>query len=224
MSTSERVEYRGVEYHSLRALARAYGVDFGTFHARLKRGFSYEAALQPAGSIRHRTTVRGQLFESQKAACTAFGVNYNTVKDRMMRFDITLEQAIFWEPRERPVGEKCDAHGVLRWTYWARIRRGWTEDQALGLVPPPVHPPSPRSEVSLKFQYGITIDEYETLLAKNNGLCWICNEEPNPPCIDHDHKTGRVRGILCKACNTAIGRMKDDPSRLRAAAVYLEAL
>lgn len=40
--------------------------------------------------------------------------------------------------------------------------------------------------------------------------------------VDHNHRTGKVRGLLCNACNLSIGKMRDDPTRLRAAATYLE--
>jgi hypothetical protein len=50
--------------------------------------------------------------------------------------------------------------------------------------------------------------------------CAICGQRCEPH-IDHDHRTGRVRGILCNQCNLAIGLMKDKPSRLIKAAKYL---
>jgi len=79
---------------------------------------------------------------------------------------------------------------------------------------------------TIKWAYGITIEEYETLVAKQNGQCAICGTTNTAPwphlCIDHDHNTGKVRGLLCGSCNQGIGRLKDSPVLCRKAAEYLE--
>lgn len=73
--------------------------------------------------------------------------------------------------------------------------------------------------------FGITVEQYEQMLAAQAGGCAICGE----PCksgkrlaIDHDHVTGVVRGLLCINCNQAIGKLRDDPAILRRAIAYLE--
>lgn len=77
----------------------------------------------------------------------------------------------------------------------------------------------------LRATYGITVEEYNSLLEEQNGVCAICEDTyKHALCVDHDHKTGEIRGLLCKPCNLAIGNMKDDPDRLRNAARYLEAM
>lgn len=74
---------------------------------------------------------------------------------------------------------------------------------------------------------GATERELEVLLEQENEGCAICGGAPNGGCsrlaVDHDHRTGRVRGLLCMHCNQAIGKFKDDPKLLRRAADYLEA-
>lgn len=77
-------------------------------------------------------------------------------------------------------------------------------------------------------KYGLTLEQYMALHAAQGGKCKICRSEETSRrrsrlCVDHCHKTGRVRGLLCSVCNRAIGYLKDDPARLRAAAAYLEA-
>lgn len=73
---------------------------------------------------------------------------------------------------------------------------------------------------------GMEIDSYEEVwdfhYKKQNGLCAIC-EEPlgKTAAMDHDHVTGRVRGLLCFSDNVAIGHMKDDVERLQKAIDYL---
>jgi len=72
--------------------------------------------------------------------------------------------------------------------------------------------------------YGMTLADYEALLARQGGVCAICRERP--ACrlyVDHCHATGWVRGLLCICCNFALGLFKDQPDRLRAGAAYLEA-
>lgn len=73
--------------------------------------------------------------------------------------------------------------------------------------------------------YGITTKEYEKMYANQNGSCAIC-ETPNLSgkllCVDHDHKTGRVRGLLCDKHNWMIGHANDNILTLYRAADYLE--
>jgi hypothetical protein len=78
---------------------------------------------------------------------------------------------------------------------------------------------------------GCTPNEYARLFAMQKGLCAICktsighkskNGRNCKLAVDHDHKTGIVRGLLCNGCNRGIARFKDSPELLRAAAQYLE--
>lgn len=68
--------------------------------------------------------------------------------------------------------------------------------------------PESRLRERLKGQYGITVEQYEEMLASQNGVCAICQ---NPPAkkqrlhVDHCHTTGRVRALLCWTCNTQLG-------------------
>lgn len=74
----------------------------------------------------------------------------------------------------------------------------------------------------LKSKYGITLDDYDAMVAHQRGRCAICETVPaNGLVIDHNHDTGEVRGLLCGSCNTGIGHLGDDPSRLVTASIYL---
>ncbi len=78
----------------------------------------------------------------------------------------------------------------------------------------------------LKRSYGLTVDEYDAMLAAQNGVCAVCERSPTPGIslhVDHDHDSGSIRGLLCFRCNNALGDLEDDPSLLGAAAHYLEA-
>lgn len=78
-------------------------------------------------------------------------------------------------------------------------------------------------------KYGVTIEWYEARLIEQSGGCAICGNPPDSGskmhprlAIDHDHRSGTPRALLCFICNSAIGKFHDDPALLRRAADYLE--
>ena len=80
----------------------------------------------------------------------------------------------------------------------------------------------------LQYKFGITRDDYNEMLKAQGYRCAICRSEStkdkrtkNFP-IDHCHKTGKVRGLLCAACNKGIGMLEDSIENLRSAIDYLE--
>ena len=80
-------------------------------------------------------------------------------------------------------------------------------------------------------RYGITLPQYMTILVRQDCVCAICgkpersklNGKTKRLSVDHCHKTGKVRGLLCTRCNTAIGLLDDDPQRVKAVIDYLQA-
>lgn len=65
---------------------------------------------------------------------------------------------------------------------------------------------------NLRRKYGLTIDSYQALLKGQNNKCLICDSDfqgNNRPCVDHCHRTGKVRGILCRRCNLSISYLED---------------
>jgi hypothetical protein len=77
----------------------------------------------------------------------------------------------------------------------------------------------------LRRAFGLTQDEYERMLAEQGGPCAICGREPRAGKhlhVDHDHDTGRVRGLLCFSCNVAVGQLQHEPGRILRAAEYLD--
>lgn len=73
-----------------------------------------------------------------------------------------------------------------------------------------------------KRRYGVTDEEYQTLLIKQNGVCAICSKTcTRQLALDHDHDTGKVRGLLCNSCNRGLGYFKDSQVLLGNARDYL---
>lgn len=91
--------------------------------------------------------------------------------------------------------------------------------------------PEKHRERRMRHRYGIGPDEYDAMFEQQRGLCAVCGEPPDETntrahwggklCVDHDHDTGQVRGLLCNDCNLAVGYGKS-PDNLRAAADYLQ--
>ena len=76
---------------------------------------------------------------------------------------------------------------------------------------------------------GITEEEYNNMVAKQNNKCLICDitfdtskmNSRDYPCVDHDHATGKIRGILCGCCNKGLGLFYDNIENLNSAITYL---
>ena len=85
---------------------------------------------------------------------------------------------------------------------------------------------------SFRDRYGLTLDDAKALLSKQGGVCEICGEPidldvkgvnaPNKGHMDHCHKSGAVRGVLCRNCNWGLGNFRDSPELALSAASYLE--
>lgn len=75
----------------------------------------------------------------------------------------------------------------------------------------------------------ISVKMYLAMLQQQNGVCAICKQKETKSrngrlynlAVDHDHKTGKIRGLLCSTCNCGLGHFKDEPARLLAAAQYV---
>ena len=120
----------------------------------------------------------------------------------------------------------CKACSVARANEWkennferrGEIAREWTKNN-----------PDKRREAvrrnALKKKYGMTTETFDKLIDEQGGKCAIC-QSPDPRAknwhIDHCHKQGHVRGLLCRPCNVGLGFAYDDPAILGSMIDYLE--
>jgi hypothetical protein len=83
----------------------------------------------------------------------------------------------------------------------------------------------------LKHYFGITLDQYRAMMESQGGVCAVCKRPEDTltargkvkkMAVDHCHKTGRVRGLLCQRCNNAIGYAREDAGIIRSILQYLE--
>lgn len=77
---------------------------------------------------------------------------------------------------------------------------------------------------NLRLRFGITIEQYNILVAQSDGLCSICREPESRDrrlSLDHDHESGEIRGFLCCRCNLLLGNIKDNIKLLQGAVEYL---
>jgi len=73
-------------------------------------------------------------------------------------------------------------------------------------------------------RYGLTLEQYDAILQSQGGVCAVCKMDRGTRrmAVDHDHKTNKVRGLLCQFCNTALGKFLDNVEILKRAILYLE--
>jgi len=81
------------------------------------------------------------------------------------------------------------------------------------------------ADYRMKKFYGISLRDYEVMLAAQSGVCAICGKSPEENkkklAVDHDHTTGAVRGLLCSMCNLLVGKSKDNQEILQKTIEYL---
>lgn len=75
---------------------------------------------------------------------------------------------------------------------------------------------------NLRHEYGITLEDYERMYAEQKGCCAICGAHHARLCVDHDHKTGEVRKLLCLGCNFFVGYLEKRGGFLHEAVAYLD--
>ena len=104
------------------------------------------------------------------------------------------------------------SHGLCR----DCARRKWRADN-------PEKTRRMRRDNQLRWDYGISLADYEAILVSQGGVCKICGRSPGEKSlhVDHDHHTGKVRAILCGPCNKGIGLLGESPERVLTAYEYL---
>jgi len=81
-----------------------------------------------------------------------------------------------------------------------------------------------RQKSKLKRKYGMTLEQYEAMVEEQKGVCYICkSENPNRKLsVDHCHKTGKIRKLLCDKCNMTLGLINDSQELLKQFIFYLK--
>lgn len=116
-----------------------------------------------------------------------------------------------------------DAERALRWRlnnpekYRAKVERQLAQRRNMD----PTDRRRDNRNRMLKSRYGITLEQFDAALAAQDGVCKVCASTDDFH-VDHDHSSGRVRGILCGPCNRMLGMARDDIAVLEAAIRYLK--
>ena len=131
-------------------------------------------------------------------------------------------------PKRAKVEVTCATCGAVFSTRVKNIARGggkYCTRQCNPAYQPRFSPSEKNRRYNLAQNYGMTVAEYEAMLAGQRGKCAICGTWPDGRhgvlFVDHDHFEDRVRELLCGNCNTAIGLLRDDPVRAASLSAYL---
>ncbi len=77
-------------------------------------------------------------------------------------------------------------------------------------------------DLALRRNYGITLEQYDLMYHEQEGACGLCGREDPKLMVDHCHDTNKIRGLLCRSCNTGLGSLGDDIPGLERAIMYLK--
>jgi hypothetical protein len=151
----------------------------------------------------------------KRAARTVEQVKYRDVEGRKLclRCEGWLPEDQFWAKAKAPDGlaGECVPCSARRTRDWGRSN------------------PDKVTDGQLRKTFGIGLDEFNAMLARQGGACAICgSDDPGHRnarrlYVDHCHDSGAIRGLLCNNCNRGLGFLRDSPDLVRIAADYLDA-
>lgn len=178
---------------------------------------------------RNRDEIAAQRKAYREANADAIRARKKAAYERNREAAIAKQKAYYEANRETVAVKAKEARRVDRETDLDACRM---RDRLRSRVDRERYPERNRAAAlksSLRRRYRLSHAEFLAMQESQGDRCPICKTAFNPsirsfrPCVDHDHATGQVRGILCRLCNTGMGQFQDDPGLLRIAARYLEA-
>lgn len=168
-----------------------------------------EAAMDPTGASEadplYEVTVNGQ---PQQVTLQELQAGYMMQSEKLCRkCDQILDKTKFSKDRSRSDGLQtyCKVCRKAESAQWRTENPEYRRTQGLAI-------------------YGLTPDDYQQMLEDQNYVCAICGGNPNPErwlCVDHNHETEEVRGLLCIGCNAGLGNFREDIDRMASAMCYL---
>lgn len=129
----------------------------------------------------------------------------------LQRSELSEEEVEFLRERDRK-------YHITR-----KEKQTYKDYQKMSAVRDKEHRKPMQKNATLKYKYGLTLEEYQTMFDRQNGVCAICigTEEGRMLAVDHCHETEKVRGLLCGACNRGLGLFGDNPEVLQRAKEYV---
>lgn len=121
------------------------------------------------------------------------------------------------------VCKECDCARLKRWRRkhpnagkeWFAAHPGYKEERLK-------KDPLMHRRHHLGYAYGMSLEDFSSLFKRQGKRCAICRRKDFQPVVDHNHRTGKVRGILCYPCNSALGFLADSARKIKAALEYIE--
>lgn len=200
-------------------------------HGRLLELLHYDSE---AGIFTHRIPWRGSIAGSRSKGWRSNGYRYLCV-DGHEHSEVQLAWFYVhgkWPPKNRYLrlvdGNRDNlAISNLRIGQFDLKKRASRREYSRDLR---IRRPEVFRAADLRKSFGIDLIDYQKMFVEQGGCCAACknperdmrNGKVKWLAVDHCHETGAVRGLLCAGCNMSIGRMQEDPDRLRAAADYIE--
>jgi hypothetical protein len=191
-----------------------------------------ENKLNATNTIGRCTEHRGMYWDAGVRRCAADGCERTLHTDNEIGY---CRPHRYLSPTRKEYNRQYyQEHQPELVAYSALYRQVYTEEHraasAAWALANPERKASNSRRSALQIKYGITVEQYDQMLADQRGLCALCEKPPKEggtgPAgvlhVDHDHATGRVRALLCVDCNSGLGRFFDDPDLMRRAADYVE--